>query len=73
VRALAVAALAAVSLPASPAAAAPSAAAACTPAQVVTNGGFESGTSPWTQSSTSVITSRSGQTAHGATGYAWLC
>ena len=72
VRALAVAALAAVSLPASPAAAAPSAAAACTPAQVVTNGGFESGTSPWTQSSTSVITSRSGQTAHGGTSYAWL-
>ncbi|RPF37477.1 M1 family metallopeptidase [Streptomyces sp. TLI_185] len=72
VRALAVAALAAVSLPAAPAAAAPSAAAACTPAQVVTNGGFESGTSPWTQSSTSVITSRSGQTAHGGTSYAWL-
>ncbi|MGW1744379.1 M1 family aminopeptidase [Streptomyces sp. NPDC002092] len=71
-RALAVAALAAVSLPAAPAAAAPSAAAACTPAQVVTNGGFESGTSPWTQSSTSVITSRSGQTAHGGTSYAWL-
>ncbi|MGW2564896.1 M1 family aminopeptidase [Streptomyces sp. NPDC001537] len=71
-RALAVAALAAVSLPAAPAAAAPSTAAACTPAQVVTNGGFESGTSPWTQSSTSVITSRSGQTAHGGTSYAWL-
>ncbi|MGW3035263.1 M1 family aminopeptidase [Streptomyces sp. NPDC001178] len=71
-RALAVAALAAVSLPAAPAAAAPSAAAACTPAQVVANGGFESGTSPWTQSSTSVITSRSGQTAHGGTSYAWL-
>ncbi|MFF4359030.1 M1 family aminopeptidase [Streptomyces sp. NPDC001604] len=72
VRALAVTALAAVSLPAAPATAAPSAAAACTPAQVVTNGGFESGTSPWTQSSTSVITSRSGQTAHGGTSYAWL-
>ncbi|MFI7406189.1 M1 family aminopeptidase [Streptomyces sp. NPDC049541] len=71
-RALAVAALAAISLPAAPAAAAPSTAAACTPAQVVTNGGFESGTSPWTQSSTSVITSRSGQTAHGGTSYAWL-
>ncbi|NUQ94995.1 MAG: M1 family peptidase [Streptomyces sp.] len=71
-RALAVAALAAVSLPSAPAAAAPSAAAACTPAQVVGNGGFESGTSPWTQSSASVITSRSGQTAHGGTSYAWL-
>ncbi|GAA2471430.1 M1 family metallopeptidase [Streptomyces longisporus] len=71
-RALAVAALAAVSLPAAPATAAPSAAAACTPAQVVGNSGFESGTSPWTQSSTSVITSRSGQTAHGGTSYAWL-
>ncbi|MFE2137199.1 M1 family aminopeptidase, partial [Streptomyces sp. NPDC059466] len=45
---------------------------ACTPAQVVTNGGFESGTSPWTQSSTSVITSRTGQTAHGGTSFAWL-
>ncbi|GAA3851338.1 putative Ig domain-containing protein [Streptomyces coacervatus] len=75
-RALAVAALAAISLPAAPAAAAPpaapSAAAACTPAQVVTNGGFESGTSPWTQSSTSVITSRSGQSAHGGSSFAWL-
>ncbi|MCX5062477.1 MULTISPECIES: M1 family metallopeptidase [unclassified Streptomyces] len=76
-RALAVAALAALSLiPVTPAAAAPSSAqsadAACTPSQVVTNGGFESGTSPWTQSSTSVITSRSGQTAHGGTAYAWL-
>ncbi|MCX5424826.1 M1 family metallopeptidase [Streptomyces sp. NBC_00078] len=75
-RALAIAALAALSLlPVTPAAAAPPtapSAAACTPSQVVTNGGFESGTSPWTQSSTSVITSRSGQTAHGGTAYAWL-
>jgi len=76
-RALAVAALAAVSLlPVTPAAAAPatapSAAAACTPAQAVTNGGFESGTSPWSQSSTTVITSRSGQTAHGGSSFAWL-
>ncbi|MFD4548803.1 M1 family aminopeptidase [Streptomyces sp. NPDC058466] len=73
--ACAVAALAAVSLPVTPAAAAPPAApvaAACTPAQVVTNGGFESGTSPWTQSSTSVITNRAGQTAHGGTSFAWL-
>jgi hypothetical protein len=71
----AVAALAAVSLPSTPAAAAPSAAeqaAACSPAQVVTNGGFEGGTSPWSQSSTSVITSRTGQSAHGGTSFAWL-
>ncbi|WP_406836012.1 M1 family aminopeptidase [Streptomyces sp. AHU1] len=75
-RVLTVAALAAVSLPGTPAAAgtdtAPAAAAACTPAQAVTNGGFESGTSPWTQSSTSVITSRAGQSAHGGTSFAWL-
>ncbi|MET7608619.1 M1 family aminopeptidase [Streptomyces avermitilis] len=70
-----VAVLAGVSLPATPAAATPHAApsaAACTPAQVVTNGGFESGTSPWSQSSTSVITNRTGQTAHGGTTFAWL-
>ncbi|MFF5497751.1 M1 family aminopeptidase [Streptomyces aquilus] len=72
-RALAVAALAAVSLlPVHPASAAAGAAAACTPTQAVVNGGFESGTSPWTQSSTSVITSRSGQSAHGGTSFAWL-
>lgn len=47
-------------------------AAACTPSQVIVNGGFESGVSPWTQSSTGVITSRSGQTAHGGTAFAWL-
>ncbi|MFE9452119.1 M1 family aminopeptidase [Streptomyces sp. NPDC006739] len=73
--ALAVTALAAVSLPVTPAAALPptaARAAACTPAQVVTNGGFESGTSPWTQSSTGVITTRTGQSAHGGTGFAWL-
>ncbi|MEU3244065.1 M1 family aminopeptidase [Streptomyces sp. NPDC006875] len=75
--ALAVAALAAALLPVAPAAAAPpaapsAAADACTPAQVVANGGFESGTSPWTQSSTSVITSRTGQSAHGGTSFAWL-
>lgn len=72
---LTAAALAAVSLPITPAAAAsPMAprAAACTPAQVVTNGGFESGTSPWTQSSSTVITHRAGQTAHGGTTFAWL-
>ncbi|MFI1504242.1 M1 family aminopeptidase [Streptomyces sp. NPDC020597] len=47
-------------------------AAVCTPAQVVVNGGFESGASSWTQSSTTVITSRAGQTAHGGTAFAWL-
>jgi len=73
--ALAVAALAAALLPITPAAAAPHAAplaAACTPAQVVTNGGFESGASPWSQSSSGVITTRAGQTAHGGTNFAWL-
>ncbi|MEU6091511.1 M1 family aminopeptidase [Streptomyces sp. NPDC047085] len=73
--ALTVAALAALSLPVIPAAAQPAkapVAAACTPAQVVTNGGFESGTSPWTQSSSTVITSRTGQAAHGGSAYAWL-
>ncbi|MET8954214.1 M1 family aminopeptidase [Streptomyces sp. NPDC004393] len=73
--ALAVAAMAAVLLPVTPAAATPStapAAAACTPSQVITNGGFESGTSSWTQSKTGVITDRAGQTAHGGTSFAWL-
>ncbi|WP_369229656.1 M1 family aminopeptidase [Streptomyces sp. R21] len=73
--ALAVAALAAALLPATPAAAAPPTlpvAAACTPTQVVSNGGFESGTSPWSQSSTGIITNRTGQTAHGGTSFAWL-
>ncbi|MCW2871615.1 M1 family aminopeptidase [Actinacidiphila oryziradicis] len=72
---LAVAALAGVSLPVTPAAAVPHAAplaAACTPAQVVANGGFESSTSPWSQSSTGVITNRAGQSAHGGTNFAWL-
>ncbi|GHE05279.1 M1 family aminopeptidase [Streptomyces alanosinicus] len=71
--ALAVAATAALVLPAAPATARPATApAACTPAQVVGNGGFENGTSPWTTSSANVITSRSGQTAHGGSSYAWL-
>ncbi|AYG84769.1 hypothetical protein DWB77_06983 [Streptomyces hundungensis] len=70
--ACAVAALAAVSLPATSASARPATATACTPGQVVANGGFESGTSPWTQSSTSVITSRAGESAHGGTTFAWL-
>ncbi|MFF5533566.1 M1 family aminopeptidase [Streptomyces cinerochromogenes] len=71
--ALTVAAVAALVLPGTPAAAGPATApAACTPAQVVTNGGFENGTSPWTASSSTVITSRSGQTAHSGGSYAWL-
>ena len=72
---LTVAALAAASLPATSAVAAQHTAAplaTCTPAQVVANGGFESGTSPWTQSSTGVITNRAGQSAHGGTSFAWL-
>ncbi|GGY80708.1 hypothetical protein GCM10010300_25880 [Streptomyces olivaceoviridis] len=73
VGAVTVAALAALFLPGTSAAARPATApAACTPAQVVANGGFESGTSPWTQSASTVITSRSGQTAHGGSSYAWL-
>ncbi|GAB7105552.1 hypothetical protein JCM4814A_38660 [Streptomyces phaeofaciens JCM 4814] len=68
--ALALAAVATLSLPATPAAAAPDA--ACTPAQVVANGGFESGATSWTQSSTSVVTNRTGQSAHGGGYYAWL-
>ncbi|MGW2813626.1 M1 family aminopeptidase [Streptomyces sp. NPDC001415] len=70
--ACAVAALAAVSLPATPASAQAPRADACTPTQVVANGGFESGTSPWSQSSTSVITNRTGESAHGGTHFAWL-
>ncbi|WP_369382116.1 M1 family aminopeptidase [Streptomyces sp. cg36] len=71
----AIAAVAALSLPGTAAAAAPHPSAkadACTPAQVVANGDFESGTSPWSQSQTSVITSRAGQSAHGGSSYAWL-
>ncbi|MFG2575034.1 M1 family aminopeptidase [Streptomyces sp. NPDC048481] len=58
---------------AAPADTAPAAAAdACTPAQVVANGGFESGVPPWTQSATRVITSRTGESAHGGAAFAWL-
>lgn len=71
-----VAALAGFSLPGTAAAAAPPAAApkaaACVPSQVVANGGFESGTSPWSQSQTGLITSRTGQSAHSGTTFAWL-
>jgi hypothetical protein len=73
--AFAIAALAGIPFAGTPAAAAPPVApqaAACTPAQVVTNGGFEGGTSPWSQSSAGVITNRAGQTAHGGTSFAWL-
>ncbi|AOR36416.1 peptidase [Streptomyces fodineus] len=73
--ALTAAVVAALVLPGTPAAARPDthkAAAACTPTQAVANGGFESGTSPWSTSAATVITSRSGQTAHGGSSYAWL-
>ncbi|MGW5062999.1 M1 family aminopeptidase [Streptomyces sp. NPDC004096] len=71
--ALAAATMAALSLPVTSASAASAAApAACSPAQVVADSGFESGTSPWTQSPTTVITNRAGQSAHGGTGFAWL-
>lgn len=43
----------------------------CTPRQLVANGGFESGTSPWTTTS-GVITNQSGQVAHGGSYMAWL-
>ncbi|RCH69998.1 M1 family peptidase [Streptomyces sp. SDr-06] len=72
VAACAAAALTALSLPTTPASAAPLGAAACTPTQVIANGGFENGTSPWSQSSTSVITNRAGESAHGGTHFAWL-
>ncbi|MFJ8110684.1 M1 family aminopeptidase [Streptomyces sp. NPDC096132] len=70
--ALALAAVAALCLPATPASAAPEAAEACTPTQVVANGGFESGATSWTQSSTTVVTNRTGQSAHAGGYYAWL-
>ncbi|MEU1012884.1 M28 family peptidase [Streptomyces sp. NPDC005890] len=43
----------------------------CTASQVVSNGGFESGTSPWT-GDTGAIGTFSGQSAHSGTRYAWL-
>ncbi|MEU8473472.1 hypothetical protein AB0F30_37420, partial [Streptomyces sp. NPDC029006] len=43
----------------------------CTASQVISNGGFENGTSPWT-GNTGAIGSFSGQTAHSGTRYAWL-
>ncbi|MYV39071.1 M1 family peptidase, partial [Streptomyces sp. SID1328] len=65
-------ALIALSLPATAAQPESSAAAACTPTQSVVNGGFENGTSPWTESPSGLITSRTGQSAHGGTSFAWL-
>jgi hypothetical protein len=46
-------------------------AAACTPAQVIGNGGFESGTSPWSASA-NVIFTGGGQTAHAGSRFARL-
>lgn len=46
-------------------------AATCTPAQVVSNGGFENGTSPWSSSS-GVIATGGGQSAHSGSYFAWL-
>ncbi len=43
----------------------------CTASQAVSNGGFESGTSPWT-GDTGAIGTFSGQSAHSGTRYAWL-
>ncbi|MFH8342301.1 M1 family aminopeptidase [Streptomyces sp. AM6-12] len=75
VAALTAAALAAFFLPAVPAAAhtaSPAAPADCTPAQVVTDGGFENGSPAWTASASTLITSRTGQSPHGGSSYAWL-
>ncbi|WP_441248033.1 M1 family aminopeptidase [Kitasatospora sp. McL0602] len=52
-------------------AAIPAAAAACTPTEVVTDGGFENGSTAWTGSS-GVVGSASGQSAHSGSKYAWL-
>ncbi|MFF9159993.1 M28 family peptidase [Streptomyces longwoodensis] len=43
----------------------------CTATQVISNGGFENGTSPWT-GDTGAIGTFSGQSAHSGTRYAWL-
>ncbi|WP_433244397.1 M1 family aminopeptidase [Actinomadura nitritigenes] len=44
----------------------------CSAAQVVSNGGFESGTSPWTTTSGVVSANGSGESAHSGTHFAWL-
>lgn len=43
----------------------------CTPRQLVVNGGFENGSSPWS-ASTGVITNDARQAAHGGSYKAWL-
>ncbi|CAM5640953.1 Peptidase M28 domain-containing protein OS=Streptomyces griseomycini OX=66895 GN=FHS37_001235 PE=3 SV=1 [Streptomyces griseomycini] len=43
----------------------------CDTAGAVANGGFESGTAPWT-GNTGAIGAHSGQSAHGGTRFAWL-
>ncbi|MFE9629784.1 M28 family peptidase [Streptomyces sp. NPDC006463] len=43
----------------------------CTPRQLVVNGGFENGASPWTATG-GVITNQSGQVPHGGGYMAWL-
>ncbi|WP_405792970.1 M28 family peptidase [Streptomyces sp. NBC_00029] len=43
----------------------------CTPRQLVVNGGFENGATPWSATA-GVITNQSGQTPHGGTYKAWL-
>ncbi|GHD89009.1 M1 family aminopeptidase [Streptomyces naganishii] len=47
------------------------AAADCAAGQLISNGGFENGTSPWSQSN-GVITSSASQSAHSGSHYAWL-
>ncbi|MEU6058427.1 M20/M25/M40 family metallo-hydrolase [Streptomyces sp. NPDC047097] len=42
----------------------------CTPAQLIVNGGFENGTSPWTQ--TEVITNQAGHSPRSGSYMAWL-
>ncbi|NKZ05264.1 M1 family peptidase [Actinomadura latina] len=54
------------------AAAAPAHAADCTTAQLISNGGFEDGTSPWTTTSGVVSSSGSGESAHTGTHFAWF-
>ncbi|MDJ0381078.1 M28 family peptidase [Streptomyces sp. G-G2] len=43
----------------------------CTPRQVVANGGFESGASPWTSTS-GVITNQAGESPHSGAYMAWM-
>ena len=52
--------------------AAPAEAAAACGDQVVGNGGFESGTAPWTQTSGVVSAATAAEPAHGGTSVAWL-